>query len=322
MNGRAIHTVFHVYNGRWDATDSVVQYAYGISFGNDPAKPSILRAERMTPGPRHDAILLANYGDVELVDCDFPIAVGVFADKGVEVSLDLPVNEPVTTVFDESVIPGCTYRAKLTRHTVSGQWFVFVRSIQPEGKAPPYKVVLNRCPKILPSVLSWNVKAELRIDRELNEPMIVGNTTIMRGETPPGITMWSFYGGGPEYDLIIRGSDVRIAEFMHRGGVAKVIGDADTNKTMNLGCTTLEMSSNANLHLENVHLGRPIQWGPANEIGEVNLQGDSRRTGKNCTAKNVSFHTKDQASVNIELTETTGKIESDGERIEITGQNK
>lgn len=210
VDGRAIHTVFHVYNGRWDATDTVVQYSYGISFGKDPEVPSILRATRLTAGPRHDAILLANHGDVELVDCNFPIAVGVFADQGGQVSLDLPVGEAVSTVFDDTVILDCTYKAKLVRHTVDGQWFVFVRSIKPADEAPPYTVVLNDCPQVLPSVLSWNVKADLRISKNLKEPIVVGNTTIKRGEKPPGITMWSFYGGGDKYDLTLRGSDVHL----------------------------------------------------------------------------------------------------------------
>lgn len=308
VDGRAIHTVFHIYDGRWDAVDTVVQYAYGISFGKDADKPSILRAERLTAGPRHDAILLANRGDVELIDCNFPIAVGVFADQGGEVKLDLPVDEPVTTVFDDSVIPGCTYRAKLTRHTVSGQWFVFVRSIQPPDKAPPYKVVLNDCPKVLPSVLSWNVTADVRIDRQLSEPVVVGNTTIMRGEKPPGITMWSFYGGGDDYDLTIRGSDVRIAEFMHRGGKARIIGDPDAKRPLNMGCTTLEMSKDARLDLSHVHLGRPTTWGPSPAMAEVNLEGDAGLTGQNCTANNVEFHASENASVELQLNKQSGKV--------------
>ncbi|TWU29069.1 sulfatase-like hydrolase/transferase [Novipirellula artificiosorum] len=308
VDGRAIHTVFHVYNGRWDATDTVVQYAYGISFGRDASVPSVLRATRLTAGPRHDAILLANHGDVELTDCNFPIAVGVFADQGGEVSLDLPVGKPVSMMFDKTVIPGCTYRAKLTRHTVDGQWFVFVRSIKPADEAPPYTVVLNDCPKVLPSVLSWNVKADLRISKDLSEPLVVGNTTIKRGEHPPGITMWSFYGGGDRYDLTLRGSNVRIAEFMHRGGRARILGDPDADNLFNLGCTTLEMSNDAQLQLSHVHLGRPANWSPSPAMAEVNLTDDARLTGENCTANNVEFHASDNSSVKVQLSTTDGEI--------------
>jgi arylsulfatase A-like enzyme len=308
VDGRAVHTVFHVYNGRWDATDTVVQYSYGISFGNDPKVPSILRAQRLTTGPRHDAILLANHGDVELVDCNFPIAIGVFADQGGRVSLDLPVGKPIDAIFDDTVIPGCTYRARLVRHTVNDQWFIFVRSIKPVGEAPPYTVILNDCPKVLLSVLSWNVKADLRISKSLDEPIVVGNTTMKRGEKAPGITMWSFYGGGDKYDLTLRGGDVRIAEFMHRGGKARIIGDLGGKQLFNLGCTTLEMSNDAYLGLSHVHLGRPTTWSPSPAMAEVNLEGNATLVGENCTANNVEFHAGGQSNVKLQLSKTDGNV--------------
>ena len=31
-SGTPIHTMFHLYDGLWEATDTVVQYSYGISF--------------------------------------------------------------------------------------------------------------------------------------------------------------------------------------------------------------------------------------------------------------------------------------------------
>lgn len=322
VDGRAIHTVFHIYNGRWDATDTVVQYAYGISFGKDPEVPSILRATRLIAGERPDAILLANLADVELTDCKFPIAVGVFADQGGEVTLDLPVGDPVDKVFDDTVIPGCSYRAKLTRHVVDRQWFVFVRSIKPVNQAPSYRVVLNDCPSILPSVLSWNVQADLRISKSLDQPLVIGNTTIERGEKPPGITMWSFYGGGDDYDLTLRGSDVRIAEFMHRGGKAKIIGDPDAKFPFNLGCTTLEMSKDAHLHLTHVHLGRPTRWSPSPAMAEANLEGNARLTGAHCTANNVEFHASENTSVKLQLYQRDGKVNAieEGGEIQLVSQ--
>ena len=54
--GTAIHTVFHLYEGLWEATDTTVSYSYGISFHWEKGK-GVLRGTRLKAGPRPDAII-------------------------------------------------------------------------------------------------------------------------------------------------------------------------------------------------------------------------------------------------------------------------
>jgi hypothetical protein len=67
--GTAIHTVFHLYRGLWEATDTIVQYSYGISFHWREGK-GVLRGTRLKAGPRPDAIILSGEADVTLIDID------------------------------------------------------------------------------------------------------------------------------------------------------------------------------------------------------------------------------------------------------------
>lgn len=80
-SGTAIHTVFHLYDGNWEATDTIVQYSYGISFHWSKGH-GVLRGTRLIAGPRPDAIILSGEADVKLVDSDFPIGLGLYVDKG------------------------------------------------------------------------------------------------------------------------------------------------------------------------------------------------------------------------------------------------
>jgi hypothetical protein len=80
-SGTPIHTVFHLYEGLWEATDTVVHYSYGISFHWSKGK-GILRGTRLKAGPRPDAIILSGEAEVTLVDSQFPIGLGVYVNKG------------------------------------------------------------------------------------------------------------------------------------------------------------------------------------------------------------------------------------------------
>jgi hypothetical protein len=86
--GTVIHTVFHLYEGLWEATDTTVSYSYGISFHWERGK-GILRGTRLKAGPRPDAIILSGEAEVELVDSDFPIGLGVYCNEGGKTKLDL-----------------------------------------------------------------------------------------------------------------------------------------------------------------------------------------------------------------------------------------
>jgi hypothetical protein len=293
-DGVAIHTVFHIYDGEWDAVDTIVQYAYGFSFHAETR--GVLRGERLHAGPRPDAVIASGKADITLIDSTFPIAIGVYTNAGGSATFDLPVGEPVTRVFDGSNVPGAEYRMELTRHVVPYQWFLFLRRVSMD--APPCEVVLRDCPRVLVSLLSWNVEGELTLTGTLDEPLRMGSVTLRRADRPVNVSMWSLYGGGPKYDLTVHGRDTRIAEFMHRGGTVRLRGRPGT-RDFNLGCTTLEMSGDAQLDLQDLHLGRPTHWSPSRAMGEANVAGNARLTGRNVGVHRVVFRTRENGQVEI-----------------------
>ena len=122
-SGMAVHTVFHLYEGCWEATDTTVSYSYGISFHWEKGK-GVLRGRGLKAGPRPDAIILSGEADVELVDSDFPIGLGVYCNKGGTTSLNLTPSESVTATFDrESLLPGVNWRLDL-KDTRVERWFL------------------------------------------------------------------------------------------------------------------------------------------------------------------------------------------------------
>jgi len=290
--GVPIHTVFHLYDGTWEAVDTTIQYAYGVSFHAETR--GVLRGERLLAGPRPDAVIASGKADIKLVDSTFPIALGVYTNAGGSVTLDLPVGEPVDRLFDGSNTPGVEYRLELVRHTVSNHWFVFLRNIS--MTAPPCDVVLRDCPKVLVSLLGWNLQGELSLSNGLAEPVRLGSVTVRKADEPVGVSTWCVYCGGDKSDLVIHGP-ANLAEFMHRGGRIRLEGTPDTHDLVLL-CTTLEMSGNARLELENVQLGRP-QTRQSGALGEANVAGDSRMIGHNVRIGRVVFHTRDRGEVEL-----------------------
>jgi hypothetical protein len=151
---------------------------------------------------------------------------------------------------------------------------------------------------VLVSLLSWNVQGELTLTGTLDEPLRMGSVTLRRADKPVSVSMWSLYGGGPKYDLTVHGRDTRIAEFMHRGGTVRLRGRPGT-RDFNLGCTTLEMSGDARLDVQDVHLGRPTHWSPSRAMGEANVAGNARLTGRHVGIHRVVFRTRDSGQVEI-----------------------
>lgn len=303
-DGVPIHTVFHVYDGQWEAYDTTIQYAYGVSFHAETR--GVLRGERVRAGPRPDAIIASGKADITLVDSTFPMALGIYTNAGGKTTLDLPVGKPVDAVYDGANLPGVEYRLSLTRHVVPYQWFVFLRRITMHR--PPCEIVLRDCPRVLASVLGWNVQGELRLSNTLEQPLRIGNVTLRKADRPVAISMWSIYFGGDETDLTVHGP-TRVAELMHRGGKMRFIGTPGEHDLV-LGCTTLEMSGNAKMSLENVHLGRPLSWTSVKAMGEVNVEGDAVLTGKNVSVNRVVLHTRDNGQIDLHGVMEEGRIVS------------
>ncbi|ASV76151.1 hypothetical protein THTE_3550 [Thermogutta terrifontis] len=127
--GTAIHTVFHLYDGLWDAEDTVVEFSYGIS--SSDKSPGILKGKRFRAGRRPDALIASGLADITLEDSVFPVALGIYTHQGGRATLNLPSNQPLDVVFDgNSLTPGVKWKLELIR-TVVPRWFVFLRNIGP-----------------------------------------------------------------------------------------------------------------------------------------------------------------------------------------------
>ena len=303
-DGISIHTVFHLYEGHWEAVDTTVQYSYGISFHWIEGR-GVLRGTRLKAGRRPDAIILSGEADVKLIDSDFPIGLGVYVDHGGTATLDLEPNKPVTATYDRSnLLPGVNWRLEM-RNTRVKRWFVFVRDIGMHHD--PAEITLKQSEDLILSLLGHNLTGEIELSNDLIRPLAVGNVTLKAAEGPVGISMYAIYLSGDKTDVSVTGNS-HICELMHRGGKLRVIGTPTQNQ-ISIGCTTLELSGNAQMEIHNVHMGRPLTWREENSIGEATIAGNASLTGSDITVKNVRFHTKDEGSIRLTGVERRGKLE-------------
>lgn len=306
--GVAIHTVFHLYEGEWHAIDTTVQYSYGISFHWEHGR-GVLRGTRLQAGPRPDAIILSGEADVKLVDSDFPIGLGVYVDKGGSTQLDLTPGKPVTATYDSSsLLPGVSWKLELVNTTVE-RWFVFVRNIGMHH--PAAEITLNESHDLIVSLLGHNLTGTASLSNHLTEPIKIGNVTLRGADQPAGISMFAIYLSGEENDLELRGQ-THLCELMHRGGTLRVIGTPGEHE-LSIGCTTLEVSGDARLEVEHVHLGRPLTWQSDNELGEATVAGEAQLLGSDISINNVRFRTQDAGAIRLTKTTDYGLIEEDAE---------
>lgn len=304
--GAAIHTVFHLYDGLWEANETTVSYSYGISFHWEKGK-GILRGNGLKAGPRPDAIILSGEADVALIDSDFPIGLGLYCNKGGKTSLDLMPAESVTATFDrKTLLPGVNWRLQL-KNTRVERWFLFLRRIG--GWQPPAEVTIGKSKEVIVSLFSHNLKGTVKLTNDLNDPLRIGNLTLKRNdETPSGISMYALYLSGDETDATIIGR-THICEWMQSGGVVRVKGLENSND-LTFGCTTLELSGKAQLLAEKVHFGRPLQWQPENNLGEANIKGNSKLIARHVSTNNLRIRTKDNGSATFQISNQVGSLES------------
>lgn len=311
--GAPVHTVILLHGGAWEATDTTVQYSYGVNCAYD--KPSRLHAVRLKAGPRPDAVIVSGQADVSLIDASFPLAISVYAKEGGKARLDLPVKTPITRTFDATNLPGVRYKLKLERFTVPDHWFVFVFDINQDR--PPLELEFGDCPKVLASLLGHNIQSQLTLSSDLATPVTYGNLTMKRANgTKPNINMWNVYAGGEKSDVTIKGRG-HIAELMHGGGKMTILGEGD--RALSLGCTTLDLNENARLHLNNVHLGRPLNWQEDKSKGEASINGTARLTGENIGIRNVTFHTRQKGTVSLKdvTPASTHDTQEEGGKVEV-----
>ena len=290
--GTPIHTVFHLYEGLWEATDTVVQYSYGISFHWSKGK-GILRATRLKAGPRPDAIILSGEAEVTLVDSRFPIGLGVYADQGGETALDLTPGKSMTATYDrKSLLPGVNWSLSMTRTHVP-RWFLFVRQIG--DWHPPAEITLSGSKDLIVSLLGHNLTGQITLSNDLARPLTVGNVTLKTADKPAGVSMYALYFSGDKTDVSVDGHS-HICELMHQGGKLRIVGKAD-QPGISIGCTTLELSGQAQMEIRGVHLGRPLNWQDEGAIGEANVADEAALIGYDVSVRNVRFRTEGSGRV-------------------------
>lgn len=303
-SGTAIHTVFHLYEGLWDATDTTVSYSYGISFHWEKGK-GVLRGTRLKAGPRPDAIILSGEADVELVDSDFPIGLGVYCDKGGKTELNLLPGDSITAQYGRNnLLPGVNWRLKMTKTRVE-RWFLFLRRIG--GWQSPAEVTLAASRDMIVSLFPHNLTGEITLTNDLAKPLVMGNLTLKRsGDEAAGISMYAMYFSGDETDATIKGR-THICEWMQGAGTVRVEG-IDKPQDMTFGCTTLELSNRAKLIASRVHFGRPMTWQPENNIGEANVKDNASLEATDVSVNKVRFRAEDNAIVQIKGVEKLGEL--------------
>ncbi|TWU29075.1 nucleoside hydrolase-like domain-containing protein [Novipirellula artificiosorum] len=314
-DGTAIHTVFHLFDGLWEATDTTVSYSYGISFHWETGK-GVLRGKRLKAGPRPDAIILSGEADVELVDSDFPIGLGVYCNEGGETKLDLLPGDSITATYDrDNLLPGVNWRLKMANTRVE-RWFLFLRRIG--GWQPPAEVTLDASKDMIVSLFVHNLKGATTLTNDLAEPLSIGNLTLKRsGDDPAGISMYAMYFSGDETDATITGR-THICEWMQGAGTVRVQG-MEKQQDLTFGCTTLELSGESKLIADRVHFGRPMTWQPENSIGEANVKDNASLQANDISVNKIRFRAEDKATIKINGVEKLGQMltSEEGGEIEI-----
>ncbi len=242
LDGKAYQTYFEIQHGAWKSEDTTIRYSSGVTMGWT-GRDVTFHAERLKAGPHPDSIIMScGAADVMLKDSDFNISLAVSAARGGRGILELPVNEPVTRVFDASNVPGVSYRLELVNTTVD-LWWAFFSGIQQDG--PPTEVVLGRCPRLIPSIIAYDLQGELELPApwptrpEEATQLSIGNLKLTTTGQPVRTWCWGLYVDGPRSDVVIRGK-TNICELFLSAGRMLLEGDPDTFNAVN-ACTTVEV---------------------------------------------------------------------------------
>jgi hypothetical protein len=265
----------------------------------------------LNAGPRPDAIILSGEADVTLVDSQFPIGLGAYVDQGGSTTLDLTPGRAVTATYDRaSLLPGVDWRLSMTNTRVP-RWFLFVRQIG--SSHPPADIMLSGSKDLIVSLLGHNLRGSVALTDDLARPLEIGNVTLKTGREPADVAMYALYLSGRENDLTVSGKTHVCELMMHTGGRLRIVGTPGEND-LSIGCTTLDLGGEARLDLQHVHLGRPLAWQGGNEMGEANVTGSARLTGRDVSVRNVRFRTEENGTVDLRNVARDGKIETIGDR--------
>ena len=326
-DGIAYQTNFEIQNGTWESEDTTIRYSSGVVMGWQGHGVKF-HATRLRPGPHPDSIIMsAAAADVLLKDSQFDISLTVSANDGGQGRLDLPVNEPITRVFDGSNVPGVKSRLELVNTKVS-LWWVFFSGIHEGG--PPTEVVLGHCPRLIPSVIAYNLQGTLTLPTPWPaapaavSQLTIGNLTLKSIGQPVHTWCWGLYLSGDKTDVLLRGQ-TSVCELFLTEGKLVVEGDAGTYNAAN-ACTTVEVGRRdvmglsqdeksraespptaAELVMRNVALGR---FSKDDEIvGQITAHTDGHIRIEHARCARLKLLTKGNGTITLQDLDEQGTLE-------------
>ena len=326
-DGIVYQTNFEIQSGVWESADTTIQYSSGVCMGWK-GQPVKFHANRLKAGPDPDSIIMCSApADVVLKDSEFNISLAVSASEGGRGRLDLPVDTPVSHVFDGTNVPGVKYRLELVNTKVP-LWWVFFNGIQRDG--PRTEVVLGHCPRLIPSILAHDLQGPLTLPRpgpparRLTD-LTIGNLTLKTAGQTVRTWCWGVYLSGGKTDVTLRGP-ASICELFLSDGRLLVEGDAQTYNSLN-SCTTVEVgrrnvmdlgssgagpgevpSQPVELVMRNVALGRFM---PGDVIvGQITAHKDGHIRIEHARCANLKLITKGNGTITMQDIDRHGTVES------------
>lgn len=316
----SIHSMIRIQGGWWYATDTTVQYTYGIVFHSN--KPSYLRAMRLTAGVNSDSIIIGGRADVIITDSTYHINVKCDTSAGGTTTLEFPVGTPITKVYDKNNCPGADYRMELINTRVS-IWFLWLSNVSSDGPITTYN--LQNCPSLIISLECRNLIGnaslpacyDVESDRwfkylPANTHVSIGSLRINTLNDRVNLTCWAIYLNGKSTDFTINGS-TNIAELQTRGGaVCRVFGDSGTHNAY-LSCTTIDSFHDSGIVVGNATLGGLDSIG---NIGQISAHDSSLIVFEDCLVGNTLLIPRDgdiefinctKYGASVEVTELPGK---------------
>ena len=305
-------------DGRWDATDTTVRYCYGITFDHTGQRQGVLRATRLMRGENSDSVIMNGNADVILTDSDYCVSLTMDASKGGQGRFNLPVNQPLDAVYDGSNVPGAAYRLELVNTQVP-LWFLFVRQVSMAG--PATTVVLEDCPRFIPSIMGGDLRGRVNLPclwgEVFEQDVTIGNVTF-RAPKPVGIGCWGVYLWGKDTDLTLTGP-TNICELMLRDGKATLEGSMPPARDARCSLTTVEVGSRgeqesqAELTLRHAELGRRDGFRgqlAAHKGGRIAIEDSLIQNADVIANPRSDIQIKSSELVNCELLQRGGQIQT------------
>jgi len=290
-HGHFAQANFHLFDGEWHAVDTTVQLSYGIVFSDKTFGK--LRAKGLKRGRCPDSVIVGGKCSVLVEDSDFRFALNLSARKGGRHELDLPVDEPITRVYDGTLLSHPEGQLELRNVTVANWWWVFVRDVSMDG--PRLDVVLSSNGKVIPGIMGHNLCGSIPFTVNLERPFRAGNVTMRRATEALKVDSMSYYLTGEETDVLVPGP-TRLNEVMVWDGKMRIAGTQGTRDVVS-SCTSFDIHGQAELTISNARLGIPAEWRNWRGRGQITASEDARLVADHCDLHKIQLLTNDRGSM-------------------------